>query len=207
MPSLAHWNIPYAKARIALALYAFKHPDAPWIAPDAARFLEAWLQPAHVGFEWGAGRSTTWFASRVARLTSIEHNQEWYERVHRNLLERSESTVILKCIAKDDREYVDTILAEPDHTLDFVLVDGVSDQRDACAWAALPKIAENGLLIVDDVHRYLPSASCAPLALAVDAAPLTSLWGEVSLVLKGWKKHLFSSGVTDTAIWIRPATV
>jgi len=200
----SHWNVTYAKDRLGLAFYSMLHPQAPWLAPDATRFLNQWLKPGHVGFEWGAGRSTRWFARRVRGLTSIEHDPNWAQRVRAKLQGEMAARVTLRCIP-DESEYIDAISGKENSSLDFVLVDGVSALRDACARAALPKISVNGLLIVDDVHRYMPSESRSPLALPPDACALTPVWRDVFNALAGWEYRRMSSGVTDTGIWIRTA--
>jgi len=167
--------------------------------------LESWLKPEHVGFEWGAGRSTVWFSSRVSAMTSIEHDEAWYARVQRAVHARPVANVTLHCVPASESRYEHAICAVADESLDFVLVDGLSDRRDACAWAALPKIRVNGILIVDDVHRYLPSGSRAPRALPRGAAPFTKLWKDVSIALGNWTYRNFTSGVTDTGVWTRTA--
>ena len=186
--------------------YQVLHPDSPWLVPGAVEFLESRLQPHHAGFEWGAGRSKIWFSKRVARITSIEHNEDWYRRVRQLQFALPQNNVNLQLIpvtSTNENEYVDAIKSFDDGTLDFVLVDGFSALRDCCALVAIPKIRVGGLLIVDDVHRYLPSESRAPLALPRDAEPLTHKWNLVRHDLESWEKHLFTSGVTDTGILVR----
>jgi len=52
----------------------------------------------------------------------------------------------------------------PESSLDFILIDG--KKRDSCALAALPRIKPGGIIIVDDVHRYIARTkpSHAPFA-------------------------------------------
>lgn len=56
---------------------------APWLVPDAIRQIEQFLKPHHVGFEWGSGRSTLWFARRTSHITSIEGRRDWFEEISR----------------------------------------------------------------------------------------------------------------------------
>jgi predicted O-methyltransferase YrrM len=37
------------------------------------------------GLEFGSGRSTLYFSKRLDELYSIEHHQEWYEKVNNML--------------------------------------------------------------------------------------------------------------------------
>jgi predicted O-methyltransferase YrrM len=62
-----------------------RHPDSPWLTSEAVVFLERSLEPDRVGFEWGSGRSTVWFARWVRRLISVEHDPLWYEQVRKRL--------------------------------------------------------------------------------------------------------------------------
>ena len=83
-----HLTPRYLIDRVRLIAYERRHPDAPWLTSEAIAFLERWLEPDAVGFEWGSGRSTVWFAQRVRQLISIEHDPHWYEEVTRRLDEK-----------------------------------------------------------------------------------------------------------------------
>ena len=63
----------YLASRVAVTLYEWRHPDAPWLTRAAIAWLEAHLRPEHRGFEWGSGTGTLWFARRSASLVSVEH--------------------------------------------------------------------------------------------------------------------------------------
>jgi hypothetical protein len=71
--------------RVRLLAHERRHPDAPWLTIEAVAFLEHRLACDGVGFEWGSGRSTVWLARRVRRLTSIEHDPTWFEKIRRRL--------------------------------------------------------------------------------------------------------------------------
>ncbi|MCL4691588.1 MAG: class I SAM-dependent methyltransferase [Candidatus Hydrogenedentes bacterium] len=203
----SHWSLRYLWDRSRLYLYELTHPEAPWLTPQAVAFLESWLQPDHVGLEWGSGRSTLWFASRVDRLISIEHDPAWYAHVQNRLLARPRNNVTLILADSDSDAYYAPARELPNGSLDFALVDGVSATRDRCAECVLPKIRPGGILIIDDIHRYLPSGSRAPRAVPLDGDAASETWTRVADAVADWELIETTSGVTDTAILRRPAAV
>jgi len=158
--NLAHLSPRYVLDRFLVALDQHRRPADPWLTRSAISILESWLRPDDVGFEWGSGRSTVWFAARVQRLASIEHDPAWYETV-RNRLARA--GLVDRCdyrLEPDGREespdsrYVRAIEEVSDDALDFALVDGVA--RAHCALAVLPKLKPGGLVCVDNANWFLP---------------------------------------------------
>jgi hypothetical protein len=71
----------------------------------------------------------------------------------------------------------------------------------------LPKIRSGGLLIIDDIHRYLPSGSRAPLAVPLDGDAASETWTRVADAVADWELTETTSGVTDTAILRKPTAV
>ncbi|HYF21606.1 MAG TPA: hypothetical protein VEA40_27340, partial [Ramlibacter sp.] len=55
----------------------------PWMAFPAIRHLEALLDKSSKVFEYGAGGSSMFFASRVGELVSVEHDAGWFAKTHR----------------------------------------------------------------------------------------------------------------------------
>ena len=200
----AHWSFRYACDKVRVLAYEWTHPAAPWFARDAKRQIEKRLRPNHIGFEWGCGRSTVWLAKRVRELVSVEHDPAWAERVRGKLAANGLNNVTLVVEDGATETYVSPIERFEDEGLDFVLVDGLSGLRDACAVAALPKLRPGGFIVIDDVHRYLPCESRSPLALPRDAEPASPLWGRFAEQTALWQHTWTSSGVQDTAIWTRP---
>lgn len=163
MRKWAHRTPHYIYHRTRQMLYERGHLDDPWLTPAAIRLLESLLRPADRGAEFGSGRSTIWFAERVAALTA---------------------------------------LGFPDAGLDFALVDG--HYRDYSAKFILPKIKSGGILIIDNVNWYLPSKSRAPNSRTRALGPNGKIWAEVAGELAQWRSIWTSSGVWDTAMFIRP---
>src|SRR4051812_31805280 len=66
-------------------LFQRRHPRSPWLGESPLIFLESLLPPTDVGLEGGSGRSTSWFASRVGRMTSVENNADYHASVKATL--------------------------------------------------------------------------------------------------------------------------
>ena len=208
-----HLTPRYLADRAWLMAYERRHPDAPWLTSQAVAFLERWLRPDLVGFEWGSGRSTVWFATRVRRLVSIEDDPPWYEKVARRLDETglaakvSYRRVTVDDVADRDHPYVSAISEHRDGTLHFCLIDGVTRLRAPCALACLPKLEPGGIAIVDNANWFLPRAcrSRAPNSRGPGDGYASADWQEFDRRVAGWPCTWTSNGVTDTAIWTKPA--
>lgn len=53
----------------------------PWLTFGAIQFIEKITRPDMVVFEYGSGGSTLFWADRVSKVVSVEHNREWYDRM------------------------------------------------------------------------------------------------------------------------------
>ena len=206
----------YVADRVRLAVHQRLNPDAPWLTAEATEFLDRWLEPTHVGIEWGSGRSTRWFARRVRLLVSVEHDAAWHARVSTELAsdgltnvdyrlypcepERVETPDWIAAMFGSDYVRVVDILGPG--SIDFALVDGM--YRSACALAVLPKLRPGALLIVDNVNWFLPSSSRAPSSRAPTDAPFSPTWAEFAEAIEGWELRWTQNGVADTAIWVAP---
>ncbi len=205
----AHLTPRYVVNRLRQMRYEHAHPDDPWLTPEAIRLISTLLRPADRGAEFGSGRSTLWFATRVAALTSVEHDERWHEVLTATLRERGLDNVDYILAPEDqpmerggESAYARAALALPDASLDFALVDG--HYRDYSAKFIMPKIKPGGLLIIDNVHHYLPCQSRSPNARTIRLGPATEVWAGVWRELADWRTIWTSSGVWDTAIFIKP---
>jgi predicted O-methyltransferase YrrM len=189
-----------------------RNPDAPWLTSESVAFLERWLRPDLVGFEWGSGRSTAWFARRVRRLISIEHDPRWYEKVARRLDETGVAAKVsyhhipVDHVADQDHPYVAAMSEHRDRTLNFCLVDGLTILRAHCALACLSKLERGGILIVDNANWFLPRepGSRAPNSRGPADGYASNEWQAFDRRVADWPCTWTSNGVTDTAIWTKP---
>lgn len=149
------------------------NPDKPWMCPGTLRFCSRNLDKSMRGIEFGSGRSTSWFASRLANLISVEHHPIWYQNVVEQLASRQITNVDSRLIQLDhplterEREVYDPVPAYvrivdecPDGSLDLVIVDG--HYRTHCVRRSLPKIKPGGFLLVDDANLW-PSLDSLPI--------------------------------------------
>jgi predicted O-methyltransferase YrrM len=204
-----HLTPRYVYNRTRQLAYQRAHPREPWLTPAATGLLRSLLRPCDQGAEFGSGRSTVWLAERVAALTSVEHDEAWYRAVSAMLAARGLGNVEYILAPLDqpadhggDSAYARAALAFRDASIDFALIDG--HYRDYAAKFILPKVKPGGLLIIDNANWYLPCRSRSPNSRARALGPATPVWLDVADELAGWRSIWTSSGVWDTAIFVRP---
>jgi predicted O-methyltransferase YrrM len=205
-----HLTPRYVYNRTRQVAYERAHPGDPWLTPAAIRLLGPMLRRNDHGAEFGSGRSTVWFARRVAALTSVEHDKRWHDVVSARLKARGISNVDYILAPEDqpaerggDSAYARVALSFPDASLDFALIDG--HYRDYSAKFILPKIKPGGMLIIDNANWCLPCRSKSPNSRNATLGPATPTWARVAEELAGWRPIWTSSGVWDTAIFIKPS--
>jgi SAM-dependent methyltransferase len=201
--NLRLWTPRYIVNRgISLADRLFR-PFDPWLTRQAICYLSAHLRSTDSGFEWGSGRSTVWFARRIARLVSIENNPLWHARVCGRLQRHNLKNVDYRLI-EDSSRYKVAADSFPDNSFDFCLVDG--SDRDACALAAIRIVRPGGLLVLDNSNWFLPGTGHAPNSRRAADGPETPLWAEFINRTMGWRSVWTTNGVWDTTIFIKPAS-
>ncbi len=197
---------PLLKAYNQVLLSEWKNQTIPWLAPAAIEILYNLLQNDMVGFEFGSGNSTLFLASRIKKLISVEHDENWFNRVRARLEENRIDNVDYHLITADKNhtcklprnsyedytmpptdtssflKYYTSIRAYPDACFDFILVDGRA--RVNCVVESLMKLKPGGFLILDNADRLR--------------------YREVHNLLKDWKKIFTTTGLTDTVFWFKP---
>ena len=205
--SYGHWTPRYIYDRLAVMWFQFKNPDAPWLTKTAVEFLHSWLSTDHIGLEWGSGRSTIWLARRIKHLTSVEHSEDWFDRLVRKIdeLHLDNITYLYKSDLDQglNSSYVRVVDEFPHHSLDFVLVDGAL--RDLCAFSVLPLLKPGGVLMIDNVNWYLPCQTRSPSSRTDWQGPASPYWAGFNAQVSNWRYIWTTNGVWDTAIWIKPA--
>ncbi len=187
-------------------IFNYLYPKSPWTSPGSILFFNKVLNKNMVGLEYGSGFSTIYFAGKLKKLISIEHNSEWYRKVKRNLEENKINNVDYFLFQKKDypenREDLDIYLNEHDefelkesfrkyyekvkeyhnNYFDFILIDGRARVR--CGLNSIPKLKERGIFILDNSER--------------------KRYDPLLKVLESWPKVNTTNGRTNTTIWIKP---
>ena len=189
-------------------LYTKTHPNRPWLSPESIKYLEKYLTNSMTGLEYGSGRSTVFFASKLNKLVSIEHHTAWHEKVEKLLAVRKFSNVDYLLIPEQDvsaaneeidletslitldgsedrhefSNYYNKVNEFTDDYFDFVLIDGRA--RVKCGLNAIKKLKNGGIFVLDNSERprYLP----------------------LRAALNSWPKVETTTGLTNTTIWIKP---
>lgn len=170
-----------------------QNPDVPCISPDCITFLDRALSNNMNALEWGSGRSSLWYAKRVKKLLSIEHNESWHKEVVQKLSHTKNATCRFIPLDHPESEptlvkyhpwprYVAVVSEFDQEPLDFVVIDG--HYRQACVVAVLDKMASGGLLLIDN-SNWMPLKE----------------WN----VPESWPiVHQSDNGVTCTTVWKKP---
>jgi hypothetical protein len=119
----------------------------PWLTYACIEFLRHRVRPDWSVFEFGSGGSTRWWAARVGRLVSVEHDRAWYERMAPLLPPKVE---YLHHDLVPGGAYCQSILAFAGE-FDVVVIDG--RDRVNCARNCVPALRPAGIVIWDNSER------------------------------------------------------
>jgi predicted O-methyltransferase YrrM len=204
---ISHLTPRYLVDLALVRAFELRQPDVPWLTRDAVGVLCTALRPSDRGLEYGSGRSTRWLADRTSGLVSVEADHEWYSTVRTQLASaRLAAKVDYRFIPANDLRdddphraaYLAVAETLPRASLDYVLVDGL--YRDECAVRAVDLVKPGGLLIVDNANWFIPNHSRSPLSAREFVSPA---WARFGRRVASWRLIWTSSGVTDTAIWVK----
>jgi predicted O-methyltransferase YrrM len=211
MSRFSHWTPRYIIDRLRLMWFEKRHPSDPWFTQSAIAVLDCLLKRTDQGLEFGSGRSTIWFARRVSKLTSVETNPVWHEKVSAELRSLKMSHVRCLLIPEDVEEalgresaYIQVFRQFEKAGLDFVLVDG--SYRADCAVTCADYLRPGGFMILDNANWYLPSSSVAPNSRSPEQGPVSERWAEFLELVSDWRYIWTGNGVTDTAIYFKPCS-
>lgn len=129
----------------------------PWMFEKQIKIIESYLSEKHIMLEYGAGGSTFHFSKFVQKYVSIEHDENWYEKL-KNLPKNVEAYLCkpnneIKLPVwigeeKDFLNYINFIEKISYKHYDVILIDGRA--RKFCAKKILNYINENSVVFVHD---------------------------------------------------------
>lgn len=135
----------------------------------------------------------------MARLTSVEHDEKWFEKVRVLITQSNIDGIVDYRRAESDEIYVDQIDTFEDNSIDFCLVDGVN--RDKCALRMIPKLKPGALLVIDNVNWFLPNDwSRSPNTRRSVEGCASQEWQQFQNEVASWRSLWTTNGVWDTCI-------
>ena len=145
----AHLNTVLSRSSVDAA-----RQPVPWYTYPAIEYVKQLDFSEKDIFEYGSGNSTLFWASVGKRVVSVEDDEEWYEKVKKEIPSKCE--LILQT---DLARYVETINAYP-AGFDVIVVDGAArgGTRRKCARVALNCLRPGGMIILDN-SDWLPESA------------------------------------------------
>ena len=114
----------------------------PWMTYPAIDHLSRLDFSGADVLEYGCGNSSLWWAARAAQVTSVEGRAEWATQM------RAKAPANLQILGPlEGEDYIHQPLTEG-RKFQVIVVDGFD--RHECCQAALPHLAEGGMLLLDN---------------------------------------------------------
>jgi hypothetical protein len=119
----------------------------PWVTYSFIDFIKTRLNKDLSIFEYGSGNSTLFYASRVKKVVSVEHDKAWYQKIVK--AKASNAEMIYTALERGG-EYCKkaSLLGEK---FDVIIVDG-RDRVNCCTYS-LEALTERGVIVLDDSER------------------------------------------------------
>jgi uncharacterized protein YuzB (UPF0349 family) len=119
----------------------------PWYTYAAIDFLGGRINGRMAVFEYGSGNSTIWWAKRVSRVVSFEHDEQWFTKVK---LKLPDNVTYRYSNLAPQGDYSTAIL-QHDKEFDVIVIDG--RDRVSCAKNSLCALNDSGVIIWDNSDR------------------------------------------------------
>jgi precorrin-6B methylase 2 len=125
----------------------------PWVTYSFIDFIKDRITKNHRVFEYGSGNSTIFYAERAGSVTSVEHDQGWFNMIKKSSPANAE---MIFCELERDGEYAKKAASLPEK-FDIIIVDG-RDRVNCCKYA-VDALSSNGVIVLDDSEREVYSAA------------------------------------------------
>lgn len=119
----------------------------PWVTYSFIDFITPRLNKNLNIFEYGSGSSTLFYAKHVKEVVSVEHDEEWYNKIVTGKPENAE--MIFSKLEKNGA-YANKA-ANLGRKFDIIIVDG--RDRVNCCINSISALSDKGVVVLDDSER------------------------------------------------------
>lgn len=119
----------------------------PWVTYPFIAFIKDRLRSDMELFEFGSGNSTFFYAARVRRVSTVEHDETWYRRIQRSL---PPNVSICHVPLSSPHAYASAAV-DSGRRYDIIIVDG--RYRVQCVRRSLSALKKDGVIVLDDSER------------------------------------------------------
>ncbi|WP_158798577.1 FkbM family methyltransferase [Pedobacter sp. L105] len=119
----------------------------PWVTYSFIDFIKTRLTKDLTIFEYGSGSSTLFYAKRVKKVVSVEHDEAWYNKIINSKPANAE--MIFSKLERDG-EYSKKA-ATIGEKFDIIIVDG--RDRVNCCMNSIKALTPTGVIVLDDSER------------------------------------------------------
>jgi len=119
----------------------------PWVTYSFIDFIKDRLNKQQKVFEYGSGSSTLFYAKRVSKVVSVEHDENWFNKIVSSKPENADM-IFTKLETGGEYSKKAALLGEQ---FDIIIVDG--RDRVNCCKESIHALSTQGVLVLDDSER------------------------------------------------------
>jgi len=119
----------------------------PWLTYSSIAFIDRKINKEMTIFEYGCGNSTLWWADRVGKVISCEHDREWYNTMKQRVPPNVELHYTELRYGGDYSRKVSEYIG----IFDIVVIDG--RDRINCSKNCMMSLKKTGVIIWDNSDR------------------------------------------------------
>ncbi len=117
----------------------------PWCTYSYINFITPFLSKEKSVFEFGAGYSTLFYASKVKSVISVDHDENWIKTLKKRVLNN------VSLYHYNLNSGYTTSISNHDKLFDIIIIDG--RKRVECIKNSFDKITAQGVIVLDDSER------------------------------------------------------
>lgn len=119
------------------------HP-IPWTTYSFIDFIRERLNKDLTLFEYGSGNSTLFFADRVKKIISCEHDKKWIQELRSSMPSNCE-------VFYSEQEDYELAILRHNSNFDLIFIDAI--KRNECIKISVDYLTNGGVIVLDDSER------------------------------------------------------